>query len=188
MTCDSAEFPPKAQLRKSLLAARRALDARLRARWDGALGAHVLAWWRISRVAALGVYWPLHGEPDLSAAYAELAALGVCLALPVVLQKEAPLVFSAWQPGEAMLTDGMGVAVPARLRIGATPPAILVPCLGFNAQRYRLGYGGGFYDRTLAALPRPATLGVAYACLAAPFASGAHDIALDDIVTEEGLI
>jgi 5,10-methenyltetrahydrofolate synthetase len=60
-----------------------------------------------------------------------------------------------------------------------------VPCLGFNAQRYRLGYGGGFYDRTLAPLPRPATAGVAYACLEAQFGHAAHDIALDAILTEQ---
>ena len=188
MTCDSAQLPTKALLRKSLLAARRALGADQRARWDRALGAHIVAWWKVRLVPALGVYWPLRDEPDLRAAYAELAALGVRLALPVVLQKDAPLVFSAWQPGEAMLKDGMGIAVPATLRIEAMPPAILLPCLGFNPQRCRLGYGGGFYDRTLAALPRPATVGVAYACLAAPFAGDAHDIALDDIVTEDGII
>lgn len=176
------------QLRKVLLGARRRLDRDLRAHWDDAIGAAVLAWCADVRPAALGVYWPLAGEADLHAAYAALAARGVPLALPVVLEKNAPLAFTEWQPGEAMVRDAMGVAVPARLRPQTCPPALLVPCLGFNGARFRLGYGGGYYDRTLAATPRPATLGIAYACLAADFASDVHDIALDHIVTEAGLL
>lgn len=182
--------PPtaKAALRPALLALRRALDADLIARWDAAIGARILDWCRAGAIGELGVYWPLAGEPDLRSAYAELAARGVRLALPVVLEKAAPLAFSAWTPGEPMVKDGMGVAVPAQLRLGARPAALLVPCLGFNAARLRLGYGGGFYDRTLEATPRPATLGVAYSCLAARFDGDAHDIALDAIVTEEGMV
>jgi 5,10-methenyltetrahydrofolate synthetase len=61
---------------------------------------------------------------------------------------------------------------------------VLLPCVGFNGQRMRLGYGGGFYDRTLAAVPRPLALGVAYSCARADFAGEAHDIALDAIFTE----
>jgi 5,10-methenyltetrahydrofolate synthetase len=59
-----------------------------------------------------------------------------------------------------------------------------VPCLGFNPQGYRLGYGGGYYDRTLEPAPRPLTVGIAYACLAAAFDGAPHDVALDAIVTE----
>ena len=68
----------------------------------------------------------------------------------------------------------------------AQPPALLVPCLGFNDAGFRLGYGGGYYDRTLELAPRPFTLGIAYACLAAQFASAPHDVALDRIITELG--
>jgi 5-formyltetrahydrofolate cyclo-ligase len=182
------EANPKAALRKVLLCTRAGLDSGMRARWDSAIGTHILRWRAASGLGRLGVYWPLPGEPDLRAAYAELAVQGVRLALPVVLEKDAPLAFAAWLPGEAMVKDAMGVSVPKQLRIMACPPALLVPCLGFNDTRLRLGYGGGFYDRTLAVPPRPATLGVAYACLAAQFAGGAHDIALDSIVTEDGII
>lgn len=178
----------KAGLRKVLLHTRAGLDRDTRARWDSAIGAYILHWQRASGMAALGVYWPLPGEPDLRAAYAELAVQGVSLALPVVLEKDAPLAFSGWIPGEAMVKDAMGVSVPKQLRMMACPPALLVPCLGFNETRLRLGYGGGFYDRTLGVTPRPATLGVAYACLTAQFAGDAHDIALDSIVTEDGII
>lgn len=174
----------KADLRRRLLAARRALDADTRAAWDRAIGERVVAWWRAGPVDTLGVYWPLRDEPQLQAAYGELARLGVRLLLPVVVRKHAALEFAQWRIGEAMVKDTMGVAVPADLRMAAYPPALLVPCLGFNAQGYRLGYGGGFYDRTLARAPRPATLGVAYGCLLAEFAGDAHDVALDRVVTE----
>lgn len=178
--------PQKADLRKQLLTARRALDPATRAAWDRAIGARVIAWWRAARPAALGVYWPLRDEPDLQAVYVELERLGARLLLPVVVEKHAALAFADWRVGEAMVKDAMGVAVPADLRLAAYPPALLVPCLGYNAQGYRLGYGGGFYDRTLARAPRPQTLGIAYSCLRVAFDGDAHDVALDRIVTETG--
>jgi 5,10-methenyltetrahydrofolate synthetase len=174
----------KAALRRSLASLRAGIDPALKQQWDAAIGAQLLAWWRAQPVPAIGVYWPLRGEADLSVAYAELAENGVRLALPVVLARDAPLGFADWQPGEAMVNDEMGVAVPADLRMVARPPALLVPCLGFNEAGFRLGYGGGYYDRTLALAPRPMTLGIAYSCLAAPFPSAPHDIALDRIITE----
>ena len=193
ITCDPASSPPialqeKASLRKALLATRRALPAATRAQWDAAIAQRLLAWCATENIAELAVYWPLHGEPDLHATYLELAARGVALSLPVVLEKQAPLAFTSWTPGEAMVKDGMGVAVPAGLRLRAAPATLLVPCLGFNAERYRLGYGGGYYDRTLEQAPRPRTLGIAYGCLQAQFASGPYDIALDHIVTEGDLL
>jgi 5-formyltetrahydrofolate cyclo-ligase len=176
----------KAALRKQLLAARRNLPAETRVQWDAAICRHIVAWWHAARAEAVGVYWPLRDEPDLHPAYAELARLGVRLLLPVVQKRDAPLDFAAWNIGEPLVKDAMGIAVPAELRIGPYPPALLVPCLGFNAAGYRLGYGGGFYDRTLEKAPRPATVGIAYSCLAADFGSDGHDIALDRIITEAG--
>ncbi|WP_256081276.1 5-formyltetrahydrofolate cyclo-ligase [Massilia sp. YIM B04103] len=176
--------PSKADLRRQLLAERRAIDAATRAQWDADICRHIVQWWQADPIHTVGVYWPLRDEPDLHPAYAELARLGARLLLPVVIQKAAPLEFAAWQIGEAMVKDGMGVAVPAELRIEAYPPALLVPCLGYNSGGFRLGYGGGFYDRTLAKTPRPATVGIAYSCLAAEFGSDSHDIALDRIITE----
>jgi 5,10-methenyltetrahydrofolate synthetase len=174
----------KAALRRALKEARRAIAPEVRVQWDAHIGAQVLAWWRLRQVPALGVYLPIHGEPDLRAAYSELARAGVRLALPVVVQRDAPLAFAAWTPGQPLVADGMGVMVPGDLHFVERPPALLVPCLGFSAQGYRLGYGGGYYDRTLEAAPRPTTLGIAYACQQAQFAHAPHDVALDAVVTE----
>jgi 5,10-methenyltetrahydrofolate synthetase len=175
-------------LRRLLKERRRAIAPELKRASDDWLGAQVLAWWNANAPAlpdaSLGVYWPLAGEPDLRPAYAELAEAGVRLALPVVLARDAALGWAEWVPGEATLADSLGVAVPADLRMVARPGALLIPCLGFDAQGYRLGYGGGFYDRTLAEEPRPKTLGVAYGCQLAAFEIGAYDIPLDQIITE----
>jgi len=174
----------KPQLRRLLKERRRAIDHATRLAWDDRIGARVLAWWNANPGSMLGVYWPLSGEPDLRPAYAELAEAGVRLALPVVLARDAALGFAEWVPGEPTVADSLGVSVPAELRMVERPDALLVPCLGFDARGYRLGYGGGFYDRTLAAEPRPRTLGIAYACQLAQFEIGEYDIPLDRIVTE----
>jgi 5,10-methenyltetrahydrofolate synthetase len=176
--------PDKPQLRRLLKERRRAIALDVKRTWDDRLGAQVLAWCRAHPSTALGVYWPLAGEPDLRPAYAELAESGVRLALPVVLARDTALGWAEWVPGEATVADSMGVAVPADLRMVARPGALLIPCLGFDAQGYRLGYGGGFYDRTLAQEPRPMTLGVAYGCQLAEFEIGEYDIPLDVIITE----
>lgn len=174
----------KTFLRKQLAAARAGITPADKARFDAVIAARVLDWVQEAGVESIGVYWPLRGEPDLAACYLELAARGVQLALPVVLERDAALGFASWQPGEEMVKDKMGVAVPADLRRVARLQALLIPCLGFNAARFRLGYGGGYYDRTLEQTPRPLTAGVAYACLQADFASAAYDVALDRIITE----
>jgi 5-formyltetrahydrofolate cyclo-ligase len=174
----------KVLLRNTLKARRRAIDPVLKAAWDERIGARVLAWWKANPHASLAVYWPLAGEPDLRPAYAEMAAAGVRLALPVVVARHAALGFAEWLPGEPTVLDQLGVAVPSDLRMVDRPPALLVPCLGFNALGYRVGYGGGFYDRTLAPEPRPSTVGIAYACQLLEFVGDAHDVALDRVITE----
>lgn len=180
---DAAQFD-KAALRRELSARRRALDPVLKAQFDARIGERLVAWWRELRPASVAVYWPLRGEPDIGPACAELARLGVRLALPVVVARDEALEFSEWTPGEDMIKDEMGIAVPAHARMAPRPDAIVIPCLGFNAAGFRLGYGGGYYDRTLEAEPRPLTVGLAYAFSEVGFASAAHDVALDRIITE----
>ncbi|WP_225869951.1 5-formyltetrahydrofolate cyclo-ligase [Glaciimonas sp. PCH181] len=179
----------KSQLRSALLQARKAMSDDDRSAFNTAIGDQVIAW-ATSLVAhhpeiVIGVYWPIRNEPDLRPTYAALIAQGVQLALPVVVDKDVPLRFVRWTPGDAMLKDSFGVAIPANQTI-VNPQALLIPCVGFNRERLRLGYGGGFYDRTLAIAPRPTTVGIGYANGLAEFEGAAHDIALDLILTETG--
>ena len=180
---DAQNTNRKALLRETLLQTRRVLTPAAAATAAKAIAEGVMGWWEMQRPASLGVYWPIRGEPDLRPLYAALHARGVQLALPMVDSAGLPLRFLAWIPGEAMHNDRFGVAAPAQQRT-VQPPALLIPCVGFNSRRIRLGYGGGFYDRTLALPPRPLTLGIAYDCSAVEFDAEAHDIALDMVLTE----
>ncbi len=180
---------PKAALRKRLLAWRRALDPAVKARWDAQLCDRLCELHDETGIDEIAGYMALPGEPDLSAAYAELAARGVRLYLPVVMTRDAALDFAAWTPGEAMDKDGMGMAVPRALRLGAAPQTLIIPCLGWNRALFRLGYGGGYYDRTLAAArSRPLAVGVGYSELEEAFPVEDHDIALDLLLTEREIM
>lgn len=171
-----------------LLTQRQELTPEMRAQQDAALRRHLLEWLARNPVHCLGVYWPIRGEPDLRELYGELAERDVQLALPIVVAPDAPLSFSAWTPGEPMEKGAMKVPIPAAPRQTLTPEALLIPCVGFNRERVRLGYGGGFYDRTLAQTPRPIAIGIAYHQAVTDFAADLHDIALDIVLTDQGEI
>lgn len=175
----------KAALRRILLANRQAIATEVRRQWDASIGERVLAWWDANPAQCIGVYWAIRNEPDLLNAYQALAARGVQLALPIVTARQTPLTFVKWSPGDAMVKDAFGVPVPRDLAFVVKPDALLIPCVGFNRNNMRLGYGGGFYDRTLAVDPHPLSVGVAYECGRADFTADSFDIALDEIITEQ---
>ncbi|WP_133650491.1 5-formyltetrahydrofolate cyclo-ligase [Paraburkholderia flava] len=141
---------------------------------------------------SVGFYWPLSGEFDARDAIASwLAADSARIAsLPVIVQRGAPLEFHAWTPDMPMRDGEHRIPEPTSARI-VIPDLLLVPCVGFDADGYRLGYGGGYYDRTLAAWPgaqRPVTVGIAYeACRTDALTREAHDIPLDAIVTDSAI-
>jgi 5-formyltetrahydrofolate cyclo-ligase len=174
----------KADLRRRLLAQRDAIPADVRQRADAGIGERLVQWWRANPVEVLGVYWPIRSEPDLRPAYETLAALGAQLALPVVATRESPLQFVHWQPGAALIRDAMGIAIPQPPHRILQPQAVLAPCVGFNERLLRIGYGGGFFDRTLAREPRPRAIGIAYKNALVDFDGQPHDIALDLIITD----
>lgn len=181
------DIPVKTALRRALIANRQALAPEVRKHWDAAIGIRVLDWWGAHGAKTIGVYWPIRGEPDLRTTYVELAARGVQLALPLVVGKDEPLRFAAWTPGDALIKDALGVSIPADAGNVVQPEALLIPCVGFNAKNMRLGYGGGFYDRTLAVQPRPHAVGIGYECGLVEFDGDAHDVALDRIITERNM-
>jgi 5,10-methenyltetrahydrofolate synthetase len=134
----------------------------------------------------ISLYWPLRGEPDLREWLASITARGAVCALPLVVEKAAPLVFRTWRPGEPLVRGVWNIPVPeggAEVR----PDILLAPCVGFDRETYRLGYGGGYFDRTLATFGRrPRVIGIAYARFAIRTIHPLpHDIPMSEIVTEE---
>lgn len=174
----------KPQLRQQLIAARRALSPDARAQADARIAAHLMAWLERHQVTVLGGYLPMAGEPDLTALYAQLPARGIVLAMPVVLERHHPLVFVRWQAGDALAKDASGTPAPAARGDYVQPDAVLAPCIGFTEGRLRLGFGGGYFDRTLAQLPRPKAVGIAYAFCKTEFGAEPHDVPLDAIITD----
>jgi 5-formyltetrahydrofolate cyclo-ligase len=179
--------------RLHLRAARDALSVADRQAAGVALSAHLrhLLAQQFSGAAGLtlSAYWPIKGEPDLRDLMADLHDRGVTLALPVVEMKAAPLVFRRWIPGMAMVRGDWNIPVPPPDAEPLTPDIALAPLVGWDGAGFRLGYGGGYFDRTLAALsPRPFTIGIGLqsAQLATIFPQP-HDIGLDVILTEAGV-
>ena len=151
----------------------------------------VLRVWLMARPdTAIGAYWPIKGEFDALPALfrwtegAPLRRIG----LPVMDKATKQLSFRAWYPGCEMEEDAYGIPKPKDTP-AFEPTLLLVPCVGYGPRGVRLGYGGGFYDRTLAALaPRPFTVGLAYSNGHVPWLQAEpHDVPLDAVLTEDGL-
>lgn len=135
----------------------------------------------------VSIYWPFRGEPDLRAWAEALSGRGIGLALPVVVAKRTPLIFRRWHPGARLERGVWNIPYPADGAL-VTPDVVIAPLVGFDPQGYRLGYGGGFFDRTLASLsPRPLAIGVGHPLGALPTIYPLpHDIPMDWIVTGDG--
>ncbi|WP_233155229.1 5-formyltetrahydrofolate cyclo-ligase [Sedimentitalea arenosa] len=141
------------------------------------------------RGKVLSVYWPIKGEPDLRPLMAELHDEGVTIALPLVEVKAAPLAFRRWTPDTRMVRGDWNIPVPPPDAEPMTPDITLAPLVGWDPAGFRLGYGGGYFDRTLAALaPRPVSIGVGFhtARLQTIYPQP-HDIPLDFILTDAGV-
>lgn len=174
-------------LRARLLQARATLADRQRR--ETALVGRLARWLKTMPVARLAFFWPIRDEPDLRPVVATWLGEDAARRAALPVMTGPTLEFAAWAPGAPMEIGPFGIAVPAgaaRLQ----PQLLLVPCVGFDPQRYRLGYGGGYYDRTLAALKlRPVTVGVGFDCGRLPsIGPQPHDIRLDLVVTESGVL
>ncbi len=134
-------------------------------------------------------YWPFRAEPDLRDLMARVATAGGRVALPVVIARAQPMVFRAWRPGEPLESGVWNIPIPPVSAPEVMPDIVIAPLVGFDPSLFRLGYGGGFFDRTLAAMPRrPRVVGVGYDQAAIPtIFPQVHDIPMDAIVTESGL-
>jgi 5,10-methenyltetrahydrofolate synthetase len=173
--------------RERLIAARLALSADERAAHAKIIAARLDALLGDVSGEIVGLYWPFRGEPDLRGWAETVRARGGAIALPVVVAKATPLVFRIWKPGEKLEKGVWNIPIPAS-GDPVFPDVVVSPVVGFDASPYRLGYGGGFYDRTLAAMPRRPRVvaGVGYALQRIPtIYPQPFDIPMDVVLTEE---
>ena len=173
--------------RERLIALRQALPAEERRRWGTQIEAQLrdlLA----ERPGILGVYWPFRAEFDPRPLIDGAVVEGRTVALPVVVDKKGPLEYRAWRPGEPLVDGVWNIPVPEKREI-VTPAIVLSPLVGFDEACYRLGYGGGYFDRTLAVLtPRAFAIGIGFEVqLLETIYPQSFDVPMDLIVTEAGI-
>jgi 5-formyltetrahydrofolate cyclo-ligase len=174
--------------RQRLLALRTAVPPAERRLWGAEIDAKLRALLLEQPAMTLGVYWPFQAEFDPRGLIDWIIAQGYAVALPAVVDKKGPLEYRAWRPGEALADGVWNIPIPEARDI-VVPQAVLAPLVGFDRQCYRLGYGGGYFDRTLAALsPRPRAIGVGFEMsqIETIFPQS-FDIPMDVIVTEVGI-
>jgi 5-formyltetrahydrofolate cyclo-ligase len=159
-----------------------------RRRWGVDIEARLRALLEERQGITLGVYWPIQAEFDPRPLIDWLIVKGSVVALPAVVDKKGPLEYRAWRPGEPLLDGVWNIPTPLSREI-VIPQAVLAPLVGFDRDCYRLGYGGGYFDRTLAALsPRPLAIGVGFelsqieTIYPQPF-----DVPMDVVVTEAAI-
>lgn len=175
--------------------AARTCRARLASEANGAAeraAEHFLAAFAPLAGTVVSAYWPLPEEFDTRPLLVKLQARGCVVALPVVVERGQPLRFRRWQAGDLLRAGPLGVSEPPAGALEVVPRVLVVPLLAFDDTGCRLGYGGGFYDRTLRLLrgqmPPPLAVGYAYAGQeVARLPRGPGDESLDALVHEAGV-
>jgi 5-formyltetrahydrofolate cyclo-ligase len=177
---------PKADLRRRALELRDSLPRTA----SGPLAQHLAQFLADYLAAAsapiIGGYWPIGSELDPRPALRRLRGQGARLALPETTPAKTPLRFRLWSEGETLLEGRYGTSHPSGAAV--TPDLLLVPLLAFDHRGHRLGYGGGYYDRTLAAWPHAYAIGCAYAAQQVDeIPAGPYDAKMHAIATEHGV-
>ncbi len=174
------------ETRKRLSAQRRALPIEERRQATRRIAQNIRARFNVLARICTAWYWPIQGEPDLRYLARYYRALGAVAALPVVVHRDSPVEFWLWHPKVGLTTGFGNIPIPAE-RVPLRPSALIVPLLGFDEAGYRLGYGSGYYDRTLSAVrPLPLTIGVGYESSRLDTIHPLpHDVPMDAIVTEK---
>lgn len=179
----------RAALRREKLAARMALDEITRAELSARIEAHLATLLAPLAPQTLAFCAPVRGEFDARPLASRLLDRGWQAAMPIVVETEAPMRFRGWTPASTMGVDRYDIPIPLD-GPDLVPDVVLLPLLAFDAQGFRLGYGGGYFDRTLAALvPRPLAIGIGYELgRVADIRPQTHDIPVAAIVTEAGIL
>ena len=179
----------KAALRIKAHAARAALPQADRADAALAVRQHFFESITLNAGDIVAAYWRIRDELDCQPILVRLMDSNQTVVLPVVLGPDEPLDLRVWEQGASLYEAGFGTLAPSELAPKAEPDIVIMPLLGFDKMGTRLGYGGGYYDRTLAKMrKKPMLVGLAFAAQeldAIP--REAHDVPLDAIVTEAGM-
>lgn len=175
-------------VRERLIAARLAMAADERLALGEKIAAHLERALGDVRGLTVSAYWPFRGEPDFRPLMARIVGHGGQTALPVVVTRAAPMIFRCWRAGDPLEKGIWNIPVPAETAETVIPDIVIAPLVGFDGGKYRLGYGGGYFDRTLASLKKkPRVIGAGYAMTAIPtIYPQEYDIPMDEIVTEAG--
>ena len=187
MQADQLKSWRKAE-RERLIAARAALDRDTLERYRLKIDAHLTRAFPGLATARLAFCWPIRGEYDARHLVRTLRERGALTALPVVVAPRQPLIFREWHPGVRMATGALDIPYPVDSP-EVVPQAVLLPMNGWDSGGYRLGYGAGFFDRTLASLAKkPAVIGVSYEIAKVQTIHPQNwDIPVDWVVTERGV-
>lgn len=179
----------KAALRARAHAQRARFLETHRADASRAVAEHFFAEVALGPDEVVAAYWPIRDELDCTQIVTRLQFEGRRVCLPVVVGNDQPLEMRIWEPGTPLYPAGFGTLAPDDNAPRAVPDVVLVPLLGFDKHGTRLGYGGGYYDRTIAAMARPPRLlGLGFSAQEVDFIPcGAHDHPLDAVVTETGI-
>ena len=174
--------------RKQLISAREALSEDIHQQWSQAISNLLKQGFPKLRKMNIGIYWPFRSEYDPRPIALYFMQHGATLALPEVTGKDEPLCFREWLPATPLKKGAYGIPVPIETRI-VRVDAIIIPMVGFDQHGYRLGYGSGYFDRTLAIYqPQPLTIGIAFEMQRLENVHAQpHDIAMQYIVTEAGI-
>jgi 5-formyltetrahydrofolate cyclo-ligase len=186
------EADPKALLRSEALARRGQIEPAARVAFSRRLAEEGLRLARLWRPRIASVFYPFRGEPDTLVLLTTLADAGFATALPVVVGQGSPLTFRLWRPGEPTRAGVMSILEPVEEAPVVEPDILFVPLACFDRRGHRIGYGAGYYDRTLSnlrAMKPVHAIGVAYGiCEVAAVPYESHDQTLDAIVTERETI
>ncbi|MCS6760646.1 MAG: 5-formyltetrahydrofolate cyclo-ligase [Candidatus Devosia symbiotica] len=179
----------KAALRLQAHAARAGLSQTSRAEAAAVVAQHFFDSIVLRPADVVAAYWRIRDELDCQPILIRLMDTSQTVVLPVVLGPEKPLELRVWEQGALLYEAGFSMLAPSELAPQSEPDVVIMPLLGFDSQGTRLGYGGGYYDRTLAHMTKvPKLIGLAFA--AQEFDSiprDAHDVPLDAIITEAGV-
>jgi 5-formyltetrahydrofolate cyclo-ligase len=178
----------RSKVRKELIDRRLSAAPAERHKWSAAINEHLSLKWPEPPGGTIAFCWPFKAEHDVRSVVERWVSMGARAALPVVVAPKTPLIFRRWDAGVKLERGALGIPYPADTE-EIQPDTLLIPANGFDALGFRLGYGAGYFDRTIAGLrPKVRIIGISYEIgRLSSIAPQSHDEPMDFVVTERGV-